>query len=68
MLHSQIKEAFTQAIANEDNWVDGKINVNFVNADVYMDVPNSLENSETVDKVFDELIDKFFVDVPADFC
>ena len=68
MLRTLIQESFTNAICNEENWNEGKLNINFVNADVYMDIPNSVERSNEIDPIFDEIAEKLLVDIPVEFC
>ena len=70
MLYTLMQESFTKAVSNEENWTDGKINWNFVNSDVYMDVSPKLKMvpSEKYMEVFDALADKFLVDVPVQSC
>lgn len=65
-----MQESFTKAVSNEENWTDGKINWNFVDSDVYMDVSPKLKMvpSEKYMEVFDALADKFLVDVPVQSC
>jgi hypothetical protein len=70
MLYTLMQESFTKAVSNEENWTDGKINWNFVDSDVYMDVSPKLKMvpSEKYMEVFDALADKFLVDVPVQSC
>ena len=70
MLYNLIQESFTKAVCNEENWTDGKINWNFVDSDVYMDVAPKLKMvpSENYMEIFDELADKFMVDMPVETC
>jgi hypothetical protein len=70
MLYQIMQESFTKAVSNEENWNNGKINWNFVDSDVYMDVSPKLEMvpAEKYIEVFDILADKFLVDVPVESC
>lgn len=70
MLYTLIKDAFTKAVSNEENWENGKINWNFVDADVYMDVSPKFQMvpAETYMEIFDELADKFLVDMQVESC
>lgn len=70
MLYTLMQESFTKAVSNEENWTEGKINWNFVDSDVYMDVSPKLEMlpAEKYMEVFDTLADKFLVDVPVESC
>lgn len=65
-----MQESFTKAVSNEENWTDGKINWNFVDSDVYMDVSPKLKMvpADKYMEVFDALADKFLVDVPVQSC
>ena len=70
MLYQLMQESFTNAVSNEANWTDGKINWNFVDSDVYMDVSPKLKMvpADKYMEVFDALADKFLVDVPVQSC
>ena len=70
MLYTLIKDAFTKAVSNEENWTDGKINWNFVDSDVYMDISPKLKMVpvENYIEIFDELADKFLVDMQVESC
>lgn len=68
MLRTQVQTAFNKAIANQENWKNGKVNFDFVNADVYLDIPNSLKMSQEIDQIFNELVDNFLVDTSPEYC
>lgn len=65
-----VEEAFARAVANEENTVDGKINMNFVEADVYVECVNEYGHdgmTEYLD-MFDAVADKFIVDNNVEYC
>ena len=70
MLRNLMQDAFTKAVSNEENWTDGKINWNFVDSDVFMDVSPKMNMVpvETYMEIFDDLADKFLVDMPGKSC
>lgn len=65
-----VEEAFARAVANEENIVDGKINMNFVEADVYAECVAQFGQpmmAEYLD-IFDAVADKFIVDNDIEYC
>ena len=65
-----VEEAFARAVANEENVVDGKINMNFVEADVYAECVTQFGQplmTEYLD-IFDAVADKFIVDNRIEYC
>jgi hypothetical protein len=68
MLYTQIQQAFTKAVCNEGNWSEGKLNPNFIEADVYMEIPGSVEMTNEITVILDELFNKFYLDVPVKVC
>lgn len=65
-----VEEAFARAVANDENTVDGKINMNFVEADVYAECVNQYGQelmTEYLD-IFDAVADKFIVDNDVEYC
>ena len=69
-MYKFVEEAFARAVANEENIVNGKINMNFVEADVYAECVSEYGNelmTEYLD-IFDAVADKFVVDNTVEYC
>lgn len=69
-MYNFVEEAFVRAVANAENIVDGKINMNFVEADVYADCVAEYGNelmTEYLD-IFDAVAEKFIVDNQVEYC
>ena len=65
-----VEEAFARAVANEENITNGKINMNFVESDVYAECVAQFGQplmSEYLD-MFDAVADKFLVDNDVEYC
>jgi hypothetical protein len=65
-----VEEAFARAVANEENVTSGKINMNFVEADVYAECVEQFGHpgmTEYLD-IFDAVADKFIVDNNVEYC
>lgn len=65
-----VEEAFARAVANSENITNGKINMNFVEADVYAECVNHYGQplmTEYLD-IFDAVADKFIVDNNVEYC
>ena len=52
-----MQESFTKAVSNEANWTDGKINWNFVDADMFKKW-SVLLDGETYTAWFDKVADE----------
>lgn len=59
MDNAAITKAFNEALGREENWLETGVNWNFVEADMFLDLPNSLDNSEQISTVFDQLATEF---------
>lgn len=69
-MYKFVEEAFARAVANDENFVKGKINMNFVEADVYAECVDEYGNelmTEYLD-IFDAVADKFVVDNTVEYC
>lgn len=69
-MHNFVEQAFARAVANEENIFDGKINMNFVEADVYAECVDEFGRPEmnTYLEIFDAVADKFIVDNNVEYC
>lgn len=59
MENATIAQAFNEAISREENWLETGVNWNFVEADMFLEIPNSLDHSEQISTVFDQLATEF---------
>lgn len=69
-MYKFVEEAFARAVANGENILDGKLNMNFVEADVYSECVAEFGNelmTEYLD-IFDAVADKFIVDNQIEYC
>ena len=55
MLKDSVKQHFDIAIQNPDNIRDGVISWNFVEADIFLSIPNSITQATEIKKLFCEL-------------
>jgi len=69
-MYKFVEEAFAKAVANGENTLNGKINMNFVEADVYMDCVAEFgkELMSNYLDIFDAVADKFIVDNNIEYC
>lgn len=69
-MYKFVEEAFAKAVANDENTLNGKINMNFVEADVYMDCVAEFgkELMSNYLDIFDAVADKFIVDNNIEYC
>lgn len=65
-----VEEAFARAVANDENVTSGKININFVEADVYAECVEQfgLDMMATYLDIFDAVAEKFIVDNNVEYC
>ena len=69
-MYKFVEKAFAKAVANGENTLNGKINMNFVEADVYMDCVAEFgkELMSNYLDIFDAVADKFIVDNNIEYC
>lgn len=65
MLKDTVEQQFNIAIQNPDNIRDGVINWNFVEADIFLSIPDSVTQATEIGKLFDELANKVVDTVTA---
>lgn len=74
MLQKHIETAFKDAINNKENFVNGKLNMNYVEADVYMSAKETFGEKFSVDEIlniFDKCAENFLqnmVDGKVEYC
>jgi len=70
IMYKFVEEAFAKAVANKENTLDGKINMNFVESDVYMECVAEFGKELMSDylDIFDAVADKFIVDNQVEYC
>lgn len=69
-MYKFVEEAFARAVANEENILEGKINMNFVEADVYAECVEQFGSESMTEylDIFDAVADKFIVDSNVEYC
>ena len=69
-MYKFVEQSFAKAVANGENIRDGKINMNFVEADVYMDCVAEFGKELMTNylDIFDAVADKFVVDNNVEYC
>ena len=58
---AQFQETFNKAVANEENWKNGKINWNFVDADCFPEIGNQTKLDQYYDW-FNLAADAYFLE------
>lgn len=66
MLRKQVETLFNAAITDAANInKDGSINWNFVEADIFLSIPNSINMSTEIENLFNEFADKVVDNITA---
>lgn len=65
-----VEQAFARVVANDENVTSGKINMNFVESDVYAECVEQFGDEMMTNylDIFDAVAEKFIVDNNVEYC